>query len=643
MRTISEILSPLTEEQKAAVQDYNGRIFLNAAPGSGKTACIVARTEYMIANGVRPESILLFTLTKKAAEEMRSRLEKKIGTVAEHMTICTYHSFCARLLRKYADLVGWTKDFSIYDENDKKEIFNKIVKDDQFLNVYDIMNIISHWKSNMISPDMATKKAKTGKYAKCAIYYKEYMKALRQCNAFDFDDLLYFGFKLIHDYDSVLKDVANQYKYVLSDESQDSSVKDSEFILLLSSINGNLTLIADTDQSIYGFRGADINNFSNVILKYNFKIYNLTRNFRSTKTIVDAAHSLILKNNAPIEKDTYSKNETGDKIYFYELQDTNSEAKFATQVVKFMHEEKQIPYSEIAILCRMNYQTRLVEDTFLANSIPYSISSGVSFYSRQEIKDIVAYLRMAVNPSDLEAFERSVQVPKRGIAKGTIQKIEDNLFQMSESCDKMITVKSFCDEFKSHFNKKIQAGLQEYWTIIDELKQHIDQGLYPEDIISWLLDRIRYNKYLHDTEKEPEEYESRYQNVQELVRIASAYISFDDFMENIFLNTDAPDKNKETTNEKVNIMTMHASKGLEFKVVIIIGANEGTCPSRRSLDDSESIKEERRLFYVAMTRAKENLFILRPKTVYNGRSVNFCQKSRFVSEISAEYVISHEI
>ena len=641
MRTVAEILKPLTEEQKKAVQDYTGKVFINAAPGSGKTSCIVARTEYMIVNGVRPSSILLFTFTKKAAEEMRERLERKIGSVAKTMTICTYHSFCARLLRRYAELVGWENDFSIYDENDKKALFSKIIKKDQYLNIYDVMNIISHWKDNIIDPDQATRTAKSGKYAKCAIYYHEYMKAIRQRNAFDFDDLLYFGFKLISKHEEVLRELSSKYTYVMSDETQDSSVKNLEFIMLLSSINGNVTLIADTDQSIYGFRGADVNNFARTITKYNFKVYNLTRNFRSTQTIVDAAHRLIKNNNAPIQKDTFSKNKVGDKIYFYELTDTNAEAKFATQVVKFMHDEKKVPYSEIAILCRMNYQTRVVEDTFLMNSIPYTISSGVSFYSRQEVKDIIAYLRMAMNPYDVEAFERSIQAPKHGVGKGTIQKIEDHLFKLNESCDKMYTVKSYCEKFAHNFNKNIQKGLSDYWKTIDQLRDFIDKGIYPEEVLTWLVDTINYEKYLYDTEKEKEVFETRRQNIKELILIASAYTTFEDFMDNISLNSDTPEEGEK--DDSVNIMTMHASKGLEFKTVIILGMNEGTCPSRHMLSNPDDIKEERRLFYVAMTRAKENLFILRPKTTFSGSAVHFCQKSRFVSEIPSEYMISHTI
>lgn len=642
MRTVSEILEPLTEEQKKAVKDYNGRIFLNAAPGSGKTASIVARTEYMIANGIKPSSILLFTFTKKAAEEMRQRLESKIGSVAKAMTICTYHSFCARILRRYAEYIGWQNDFSIYDENDKKNLFKKIIKKDQFLTVDEIMNIISHWKNNMIEPDQATRGARSGKYAKCAIYYKEYMKALRQRNAFDFDDLLYFGFKLISEYESILESLSSQYKYISADESQDSSIKNLEFIMLLSKINGNITLIADTDQSIYAFRDADVNNFSDTILKYNFKVYNLTRNFRSTQTIVNAAHQLIENNNAPIQKDTYSKNDIGDKIYFYELADTNAEAKFATQIVKFMHDEKHIPYSEIAILCRVNYQTHVIEDTFLLNSIPYVISSGVSFYNRQEIRDIEAYLRIIVNPHDIEAFERSVLVPKRNVGKGTVQKIEDHLFKLNESCDKIYTAESYFEEFSHKFNKRIRAGLSEYWKIINTAREYIKKGMYPEDILTWLIDRIGYEKYLKDTEKDKEIFESRRENIRELIQIASAHCTFDEFMENISLNVDISNES-ENANDKVNIMTMHASKGLEFKTVIIIGANEGICPSRYMMETPEQIKEERRLFYVAMTRAKENLFILRAKVSFSGNTPHFCMKSRFVSEIPSEYMISHTI
>lgn len=638
MRTVAEILAPLTEEQKKAVQDYTGKVFINAAPGSGKTASIVARAEYMIVNGIDPRSILLFTFTKKAAEEMRVRLAKKVGNIAKSMTICTYHSFCAKVLRKYAELVGWQNNYSIYDENDKKALFNKIIENDQFLNVYDVMNIISHWKGNMINPTQATKTARSGKYAKCAIYYKQYMEALRQRNAFDFDDLLFFGFKIISEHENVLQELGNRYKYVLSDESQDSSVKDLEFITLLSSVNGNLTLIADTDQSIYAFRGADINNFSQTIQKYNFKIHNLTRNFRSTQTIVDASHQLIAKNNAPIQKDTYSKNAVGDKIHVYELEDPAAEAKFATQIVKYMNTVQKVPYSEIAILCRMNYQSRVIEDSFLVNGIPYSLSSDVSFYTRKEIQDIISYIRIAMNPYDVEAFERSVQVPKRGVSTGTIQKVEDRLFQLNESCDTIYTAKMSCDDLLPKLNKKIQIGLTEYWNTIDELREQIEKGLYPEDVLDWLLNKIQYTQYLYDTEKEREAYESRLGNIDELVQIASAYESFEQFFENLSLNTDLPDKNKEKTNEKVHVMTMHASKGLEFKTVIIIGSNEGTCPSRFMLNDPDDVREERRLFYVAMTRAKENLFILRPKLTRNGHSINFCQQSRFVSEIPEEFV-----
>jgi DNA helicase-2/ATP-dependent DNA helicase PcrA len=642
MRTKAEIIQGLTEEQRAGVIDYVGLRVLNAAPGSGKTSCVVSRTEYMIADGIDPTAILLFTFTRKAAEEMRTRLKANIGDVAKRMTICTYHSFCSRLLRKYADLLGWTKDFTIYDETDKHNVMAKIVKNERDLKIDTILNYISTWKSNYINPDQAAAGAQNSFEAKSAIYYKAYRTMMQQQNAFDFDDLLYYGYQLIKEHPSVLNALNQHYRYVICDESHDSSVQDMKFIMLLGNANNNITLVADTDQSIYGFRGADVNNFTSVIKQSGFKVYNLSRNFRSTKTIVNAAQTVIENNQDPIKKTVFSMNEQGQTITYYDCKDIYEESLMVARIAKFLHTKMQYDYKDIAVLCRLTHQTRAIEEKFITNNIPYHIVSGTSFYARQEIKDLVSYLRISSNPYDVEAFERSVAIPKRGIGIKTLLELEKVLFHSTTECDTIRTddLLSICENHRFQFNKKIQENLLSYVQIVRNLRGMMEEGIRPRDILQNLINEIQYEQWLDETEKDREMLQQRYENIQELLNVATQYTSFDEFMENVMMNSSSAEDDENA--DKVNIMTMHASKGLEFRAVVMIGLNEGTIPHRRSLDSIDNIKEERRLFYVAMTRAKELLFMTRPFMTFCGTLVQNKQ-SRFVDEISEEYITKTSI
>lgn len=639
MRTQAEILENLTEEQKEAVIHYTGKNVINASPGAGKTLSVVARAEYMIADGIPARQILLFTFTKKAADEMKERLTKRIGDLAKTMTICTYHSFCARFLRQYAGVLGRDRNFTIYDETDKKLVLQKLLKDNKNTDISKLMGYISGQKENYQNPDQAARTAQTGEFATYAIYYREYNNELKARNAFDFDDLLFYGYKLILEHPDTLQEINDRYPYVVADESHDSSVQDMKFIMLLTSVHHNLTLVADTDQSIYGFRGADVDNFARIILTQGFTIYNLTRNFRSTQTVVNAAQDVILNNNSPVQKKTYSKNAAGNPIYVYSCQDATNEAAMVTKICLFMHKKQGVAYKDMAVLSRLNYQSRPVEDSFLANGIPYQMA-GISFYGRQEIRDIVSYLRIAVNEHDIEAFERSIQVPKRGIGTVSVAKLEENFFAANQKHDTMYSIESFCDSYRSQLRGPANAGLTSYWQTIHDLREKIAQGLYPEDVMDWLFRTLDFEAHLRKTCKDDEEFQDRVENIRELKRIAAAYQTFDEFTETIFMNAEIE---QQDTKDAVSILTMHAAKGLEWKVVIIVGANEGVCPHKRSLQDPAQVQEERRLFYVAMTRAKEFLFILRARQAYGHGCMNFFKPSRFLDEIEDKYLVQQEV
>ncbi len=597
---------------------------------SHNTMVIISRTSYMIDQGISPENILLFTFTKKAAGEIKDRVFNKIGKKAEGITVSTYHSFCARILRDYAEYLDYKKNFSIYDTEDRNSLLKKIVKS-QDIKPLDLGSMISYWKNKAITPLQASIAAKTDIEKLRAEYYSDYQTALREQNAFDFDDLICMTVKLLKENASVLEEINSKYKYITADEGHDSSERDLELLKLLAGEDENICIILDNEQSIYSFRYADIEAVMNIRNHFtDLKEFILRRNYRSTKMIVKASRSLIDKNPCQIKKELFSENHEGEKVMYFECHNAQEESIKIVKLIMAIKKSKGIKNKDISIIYRMSYLSRAIEDAFLKNGISYEIIGGCPFYSRKEIKDIMSYLRFAYNPQDSQAFERIINVPKRGIGKKSIDKIFDNANNNILPSENLVNLFDACQQVK--LTTKAQDGIDSFNHVIRSIRQSIESGDVPAEIIKKITSMINYKTYLKESEKDTGD---KLANIMELISIASKYETVDDFIYSMTLNSNIDEE--ENTQDKVKMLTAHASKGLEFKAVFIIGVNEGVMPHSRA-DTQKQIEEERRLFYVAMTRAEEFLFITRPKIVEMYGSRIYAKESRFIKEISKEYI-----
>ena len=622
--TKKDILEGLNEDQKEAVINYAGPCFIVAGPGSGKTRTIISRAAYMISEGIKPENILMFTFTNKAAGEIRERIENLIGDDARGITVGTYHSICSRLLRKYAEYLGYRSNFSIYDDEDKLKVLKEIVDTDN-IKCELVGKYISRWKERLVSPSSAILNAEKSVEAIAAEYYQAYQKELKKRNVFDFDDLIYMTIKLMRDFPEVKEKINRRFQYVISDEYHDSSRADVELIKLLAGDHNNICLILDDEQSIYSFRGSDLDAVLSVTDYFpDMKTFVLRRNYRSTKRIIQAARSVIANNNGQIKKEIFTENELGEQVAYLEFDSVQKEANNIVKLIMRL-KRKGFEYKDIAILYRMSYLSRVVEEAFLENGIPYAIIGGLPFYARKEIKDVMAYVRLAVNPYDIEAFERAVNTPKRGIGKKSIVKIRE---VANDKNSGRINIIEACERAK--LSGKAKQSLSGFVSLIQSIRKSIEENVSPKQILEQIVHETAYCSYLLK-EKEGED---RLANVEELISIASQYDTLEDFFYNMSLFSDISEAN-EDNQSRVQMLTMHAAKGLEFKVVFIIGANEGITPHWRA-ETTKEIEEERRLFYVAMTRAEKLLFITRPRTMHtNGRTV-YAKESQFVKEIDPD-------
>ena len=638
-----EILQGLNEAQEKVVTSIYGKYCVLATAGSGKTHSMIARMAYMIANGIPAKEILAFTFTRKAANEIKTRVKKIIGQEGKNIFISTYHGFCYKFLRQYAQYIGYTSAFSVYQDNDKRAIISRAVTELGItgIEIDDITQQISKWKEECLSPTALMIKINQLDHEQENILhvYQEYAKAMKECNALDYDDLIMYTIQLLENNHDILVDTNNKYKYIMADENQDSSARDIRLISLLAgddSETWNLMIIGDIDQSIYGFRGSDIQNTMNFIRNKNFVVLNMGQNYRSTKVIVEASDKLIRKNNIRIAKEVFTENEQGNNILMYEYRDEKDEAYGVMRIVQHLVNHG-FNYKDIAILYRLNRQSAPLEKMFNLHTIPYTVLNGTAFSKRQEVQDIMAYVRLIINPYDLEAFRRIVNVPERFVGQKSIEKImayfkdnhEDNVLK---ACSKV-----------NLRMKKTKQGIQEFIAVIEQL-QECAQDIYNNgdgeqtvaNLIREIVVLIQYEDYLHDSCETDKEFEQRWENVNYLIDMAYEYEDIQDFIESLL----GYDTEEEIENEnKVTMTTMHSSKGLEWPIVIIIGCNEGTCPSRLDLlEGIASLEETRRLFYVAMTRAKQQLYITRPKNCFI-RGENMCMReTRFIREFGSKYL-----
>ncbi len=603
-----------------------------------KSHTLVSRCQYMIKDGVKPSKILAFTFTKKAAEELRERIRKAIGADADKITVLTYHSFCGRILRRFATYAGRTENFTIYDEDDKKDVLGKIHKE-YFknknyapINYSVIVNCISRFKLKNLSPKQAQSFMADNTVNKIAGFiYESYEKEMKNRNAFDFDDLPYYAFRIADRYPEVREYLANRYEYIMSDENQDANKQNLEFILMLGSKCNNIMVVGDTDQSIYGFRGADVNNVIDTYKRENFQLKYLSTNYRSTQTIVKAANAVIKNNHKRIAKECNTINEVGDKIIVTRCQSAEIENDYiCKKIIEFKKANPDLKYKDIAILGRLQRHISRIEEALLRNKIPYRLKGLVPFYSRTEIKDILAYLKLAVNHQDLTALERVINVPARGIGKTSLSKFLLSDITLDDIIDNEETIR------KMGVSAKARRGILEFSRIIGHIREMISGGEPVAAIISYIVNIINYEAYLEKEVKVASTKEEKIVNIKELEFIAHNYDSVHELLLNAVL--DEPSKEKkdiEDAGDAVNVMTMHSSKGLEFKTVFIMAVSKSVMPAAwRDKEEDESIidEEERRLFYVAMTRAKKNLYVTFPVSYING------QGSRVVEPLPCKYV-----
>ena len=628
--TKQEILDKLNKEQQLPVINYLGPQFIVAGPGSGKTHTIISRTQYMILDGLDPSNFLIFTFTNKAAKEIKHRIASAIGDeTAAKITMGTYHSFCCKLLRQYvsADVLGFDKSFSIFDMDDSKKVIMKVK--DENMDEKKLADYISKKKHKMISPQKAMEKI-DDPYAK---FYSKYQDELWQQNAMDFDDLIYNAIKLLELYPDIKEKVNSKYKYISSDEYHDSSSADIRLIELLAGENKNVCFILDDNQSIYSFRGADLEAVLNIRNIFpGLKTFFLNQNYRSSNKIVNASKSLIAKNTNQIEKEIFTENPDGDPVIYCEENDPNCEALRVVKTIQLVKKKYGYKYSDIAILYRTSAQSRVLEEFLLKYNMPYEILSGLNFFERKEIKDIVSFVSVITNSFNVERFKRVVNIPKRGIGDKTIEKIVEESRKDIKATDLITACKSLLQKKgKEGLTGKAKEGITQFVNFIDSIRSIMDDLTVPE-LLTHIVKDTNYYDYMKALD--PESYADKISNLVELVQLSYSYNSVEEFLEKACLDR----KEEEDSEDKVQLLTMHMSKGLEWPCVFIVGANEGTCPHIRSMAFNSQVEEERRLFYVAMTRAKNNLFILRPKRVMLNGFYSTAKQSRFVGEISTKYL-----
>jgi DNA helicase-2/ATP-dependent DNA helicase PcrA len=644
MEELMDLLEGLNDKQYEAVTNTEGPCLVIAGAGSGKTKVLTHKIAYLMGEKeVKPWDILAITFTNKAANEMKSRVENLVGDVARDMWIGTFHSICVRILRKQIDRIGFDTSFVIFDTSDQKTLIKQIIKgqnlDDKLYTDKSVLYEISNAKNEMLEPDQYMAKYKNDfRKEKIGEIYEIYQRRLKENNAIDFDDIINFTIKILLDNPDLLEYYSNRFKYVLVDEYQDTNKAQFTLVTLLASKYGNITVVGDNDQGIYSFRGADISNILNFEKDFpGTRIIKLEQNYRCTQSILNAANEVIRNNETKYEKKLWTDNERGALPKVFRGDNEYDEANYIVKQINTLKIEEYYKYSDFAVLYRMNSQSRSIEDILRREDIPYKIVGGLKFYERKEIKDIIAYLRLIQNTADNLSLNRIINEPKRGVGKTSLENIE---VVSSESGISMYEVIKKSDEFGLN---RVFANTREFINVIEELKSRKDE-LKLSDLIKETLNKTGYTKALEL--ENTVEAETRIQNLEEFLTVAiefeeeSADPTLSEFLEGITLSSDLD--GMEETEESVTLMTLHSAKGLEFPVVFLVGMEEGIFPGYKSIGEPKELEEERRLCYVGITRAKENLFLTcsRQRTIFGSTSCNAV--SRFIKEIPANMIDGYE-
>ncbi|MEZ4845043.1 MAG: 3'-5' exonuclease [Bacteroidia bacterium] len=646
--TQQDYLKGLNEPQKQAVLQVGGPVMIVAGAGSGKTRVLTYRIAHMIASGIDPFNILALTFTNKAAREMRNRIEKVIGGEAKNIWMGTFHSVFAKILRFEADKLGYPSNFTIYDTDDSKSLLKSIIKemklDDKVYKPNVVLNRISAAKNSLITYKMYGNADELTAYdgvsgrPHIAQIYETYAKRCFQSGAMDFDDLLLKTFELFTKHVDVLNKYQHKFKYVMVDEYQDTNHCQYMIVKKLAAVNENICVVGDDAQSIYSFRGATIRNILNFEKDYpDLKVFKLEQNYRSTQTIVNAAGSIISKNKEQLEKKVWTDNNLGDKIKVMRAVTDNEEGKLIAQSIFEEKMRNQLPNKDFAILYRTNAQSRSLEEALRKQNIPYRIYGGMSFYQRKEIKDLLAYLKLTVNHKDEESLKRVINYPARGIGNTTLDRIQLNAAEQGVSWWEVVANAQLFPNLGSAATKlnDFTTKIRSFATLLNtkdayEVAMHIAKS-------TGLLTNLYDDKTVEGI--------SRYENVVELLNGIKEFVEDDTselektlgiYLQDIALITDA-DK-EDNSDDKVSLMTIHSAKGLEFGYVYISGMEENLFPSQMSTGSRKELEEERRLFYVGVTRAEKRLYLSYANSRFRFGQLLPCEPSRFISEIDEDFV-----
>lgn len=625
-------LDDLNEQQRLAVTQTPSAMLVFAGAGSGKTRVITYRIAWLIEQGARPDSILAVTFTNKAAREMRERIENLIGEKARNLWMGTFHSVCGRLLRIYGDKIGIDKNFVIYDDADQlslmREILKKFGKDEKSFTPRSVLSEISRAKEKLISHEDYARSSMSYFENEVAKLYPKYQELLRKNNALDFDDMIMFTVRLLQERKDVRDTIQRRFSHVLVDEFQDVNLAQYELVRLLAEKHGNITVVGDDDQSIYAWRGADVSLIHKFSTEFkDAKIIMLEQNYRSTSCILQCANEVIKHNRTRAQKKLWTKNATGEPVSITEVGTENDEAMLVADTIIGDTRTKDRKFGDFAVLYRTNAQSRVLEETFLLMSIPYVLVGGLRFYERKEIKDIVAYLRVVANPYDEVSLRRIINIPTRGIGDATIQKFEN----ASNGEGLWFGLLKY---YSLGLSSKVEHAVAQFVSCIQSAQELIPQ-MSSQKIVTHILQHSGYLDMLRS--EKTEESQERLENLQEFITVAIQHdVTSDEpglttFLQEISLFTDV-DSYQESP-DVVTLMTAHAAKGLEFPVVFVVGMEEGIFPHARSLNTNAEIEEERRLCYVAMTRAKEELHMIHATRRNSFGQPIFNEPSRFLENI----------
>lgn len=642
-----DYLAGLNPQQRAAVENTQGPAMIVAGAGSGKTRVITYRVAYLIEKGVDPFNILVLTFTNKASKDMRERIMKVVGAEAKNIWMGTFHSVFSKILRVEAEKIGYPSNFTIYDTDDSKSLIRSILRelqlDDKLYNANFVYNRISSAKNNLVShteymqnPEIQAEDI-SNKRPLIGVIYETYAKRCFKAGAMDFDDLLFKTNILLKTHPDVLNKYQQKFKYLMVDEYQDTNFSQYTIVKKLAAAYQNICVVGDDAQSIYAFRGANIQNILNFERDYpDLKVYKLEQNYRSTQNIVKVANSIIANNKNQLEKNVFSDNESGDRIKVQRAFTDNEEGKMVADSIVQDRTTKGYNYNDFAILYRTNAQSRAMEEALRKLNVPYKIYGGLSFYQRKEIKDLIAYFRLTFNPADEEAIKRVINYPKRGLGDTTVEKIsvaadQHNITMWQVICNPQQYIPGRVANQLNDF-----AGMIQSFAAESRKQDAYETALY-------IAQHSGILKELHADQSE--EGRGRHENIQELLNGIKEFGEREDiedrslavFMQDIALLTN-DDKKDDKEKDTVSLMTIHSSKGLEFKNVYVVGLEENLFPSQMSLNSRTDLEEERRLFYVAVTRAEKKLTLTYSTSRYRWGSLTNCEPSRFIDEIDARFL-----